>query len=121
MKEVNRMKKYIKSNLPLAYSDAVQVDKTIFVAGQGPDSLEVTVQEQIRQTIMNLEKVLLKVNSSLQDIVKITVILNYDKITPQILEPIYQEYFKEPYPARTVFKSDIGFNIQIDAIAIKAD
>src|SRR6185312_8132429 len=111
------MKKYIKSDLPLAYSDAVIVDKTIYVAGQGPDSLDVSVEEQIRQTITNLEKVLMKVNSSLQDIVKITVILNYEKITPQILKPIYNEYFKEPYPARTVIKSEIGFNIQIDAIA----
>ncbi|MFC5529534.1 RidA family protein [Cohnella yongneupensis] len=105
----------------MAYSDAVISNNTIFVAGQGPDSLEVPVEEQIRQTIKNLEKVLSKANSSLKDIVKVTVILNYDQITPQTLEPIYREFFKEPYPARTVLQSGIGFNIQIEAIAVKED
>jgi 2-iminobutanoate/2-iminopropanoate deaminase len=118
---VTKLKNFIKSDLPLAYSDAVIVDKTIYVAGQGPDSLEVSVEEQIKQTITNIEKVLAKANASLSDIVKITVILNYDKITPQIFEDVYKEYFIEPYPARTIFKSDIGFNIQIDAIALKQE
>ncbi len=118
-KEVSNMKNYIKTNLPLAYSDAVNIDNTIYVAGQGPDNLDVSAEEQIRQTIMNIEKVLANVGAGLKDIVKVTVILNYDKITPQMLEEIYKEYFKDPYPARTVFKSDIGFNIQIDAIAVK--
>ncbi|MCQ6557144.1 RidA family protein [Paenibacillus mendelii] len=113
------MKEYIKSDFPLAYSDAVVIDKTIFVAGQGPDSLEVTVEEQIRQTIRNLEKVLSKVEASLKDLVKVTVILNYDKITPQMFEEVYKDILTEPYPARTIIKSDIGFNVQIDAIAVK--
>lgn len=119
MKEEKKMKEYIKSDLPLAYSDAVKIDRTIFVAGQGPDSLDVSVEEQIRQTINNIKNVLSKVDASLKDIVKITVILNYDRITPQILEEVYKEYFKEPYPVRTIFKSEIGFNIQIDAVAVK--
>ncbi|OPA75357.1 hypothetical protein BVG16_22475 [Paenibacillus selenitireducens] len=114
------MKEYIKSGLPLAYSDAVIIDKTIFVAGQGPDNLDVAFEDQIGQTIKNLEKVLLKVEASLKDVVKVTVILNYEKITPQMLEEVYKDYFTEPYPARTVFNSDIGFNIQIDAIAVKS-
>lgn len=36
------MKNFIKSDLPIAYSDAVIVDNLIFVAGQGPNSLDVT-------------------------------------------------------------------------------
>ncbi|OZB96164.1 RidA family protein [Paenibacillus sp. XY044] len=115
------MKEYIKNNLPLAYSDAVKVDNTIYVAGQGPNSLEDNPDEQIRQTLGNIEKLLQKFEAGLKDVIKVTVILNYDEITPQMLEPIYKEYFKEPYPARTVFKSDIGFNIQMDVIAVKMD
>lgn len=115
------MKNYIKSDLPIAYSDAVIVDKLIFVAGQGPNSLDVTEREQIRQTFNNIEKVLAKANASLRDIVKITVILNYEKISPQLFEEVYKEFFEEPYPARTVFESGIGFNVQVDAIAIKGE
>lgn len=113
------MKNFIKSDLPLAYSDAVIVDKTIFVAGQGPDSLDAPVKEQVRQTLKNIEKVLTQANADLRDIVKITVILNYEKITPQLFEDVYKEFFEEPYPARTVFQSAIGFNVQVDAVAIK--
>jgi 2-iminobutanoate/2-iminopropanoate deaminase len=115
------MKKYIKHELPLAYSDAVKIDKTIYVAGQGPDNLDVSNEEQIRQTIENIEKVLSKVNANLNDVVKVTVILNYNKITPQLFEEIYKEYFIEPYPARTVYNSEIGFNLQIDVIAVIKD
>jgi len=46
-------KTYIKHALLLAYSDAVKIDNTIYVAGQGPDSLDVSSEEQIRQTIRN--------------------------------------------------------------------
>ncbi|WP_051236884.1 RidA family protein [Paenibacillus pinihumi] len=118
-KRSETMKNFIKSDLPLAYSDAVIVDKLIFVAGQGPDRLDIPVREQIRQTIENIEKVLAKANASLRNIIKITVILNYEKISPQLFEDVYKEFFEEPYPARTVFESGIGFNVQIDAIAIK--
>lgn len=115
------MKEYIKSDLPLAYSDAVRIDNTIYVAGQGPNSLEDSAEEQIRQTIQNVDKVLQVCHASLKDIVKVTVMLNYDKITPQMLEEVYKQFFQEPYPVRTVFKSDIGFNIQMDAIAVRLD
>ncbi|WP_036591655.1 RidA family protein [Paenibacillus alvei] len=57
-KEVYIMPDYIKTNLPLAYSDAVKIDNTIYVAGQGPDNLDCSAEEQIRQTIKNIEKVL---------------------------------------------------------------
>jgi len=62
--------------------------------------------------------VLAKLDANLKDIVKVTAILNYNHITPQLFEEIYQDYFKEPYPARTVFSSEIGFNIQLDVIAV---
>jgi 2-iminobutanoate/2-iminopropanoate deaminase len=113
------MKKYIKNNTPLAYSDAVVLGNTIYLAGQGPNNIGVSPEEQVRQTIGNIERLLINEGFSIQDVIKVTVILNYSVVTPQLFEPVYKEFFHEPYPVRTIFSSEIGFNVQIDVIAVK--
>ncbi|GIP29387.1 hypothetical protein J23TS9_45170 [Paenibacillus sp. J23TS9] len=114
------MKEYFgkDNSMNLAYSQAIKVDNTIFVAGQGPNNLDDPIDEQVRQTIRNMKKVLNEAGADLKDIIKTTVILNYKYITPGQFEVIYKEFFQTPYPVRTIFSSEIGFNVQIDAIAV---
>ncbi|MCD9025476.1 RidA family protein [Cohnella silvisoli] len=106
------------NSMGLSYSQAIKTNNTIYVAGQGPDNLEAPVDEQIRQTLRNVKKVLKEAGAELEDIVKTNVILNYNFITPGQFEIIYKEFFKYPFPVRTVLSSDIGFNIQIDVVAV---
>lgn len=84
---------------------------TVYVAGQGSNTLECSAEEQVRQTFENVRSVLAEVGLDLNDVVKITVILNFTYLTPQLFEEIYTEYFQSPYPVRTIIRSDIGFNI----------
>ncbi len=108
----------MENPLGLAYSQAVRVNDTVYVAGQGPDTLECPVAEQVRQTLENVRNMLGEAGLDLSHVVKVTVILNFAYITPQIFEKIYVQYFQSPYPARTIIRSDIGFNVQVDVIAV---
>jgi 2-iminobutanoate/2-iminopropanoate deaminase len=109
----------VENTLGLAYSQAIKIYDTIYVAGQGPNSIECSVEEQVRQTLENVKKVLQEAGADLKDVVKVTVILNFSYITPQIFEEVYKEFFRSPYPVRTIIRSDIGFNVQVNAIAVK--
>ncbi|MFK7692755.1 RidA family protein [Paenibacillus sp. HJGM_3] len=114
------MKEYfgVKNSTGLAYSQAIRVNDTLYVAGQGPSTLECTPEEQVRQTLENVRAVLAEVGLDLSDVVKVTAVLNYDYVTPQLFEGVYTDFFQSPYPVRTVIKSDIGFNVQVDVVAV---
>ncbi|MBB6672440.1 RidA family protein [Cohnella nanjingensis] len=47
----------MENPLGLAYSQAVKVKDTVYVAGQGPNTLECSVEEQVRQTLENVRRV----------------------------------------------------------------
>lgn len=108
----------VENSLGLAYSQAVKVKDTVYVAGQGPNTLECSEEEQIRQTLENVRSVFAEVGLDLSAVVKVTVILNFAYVTPQLFEKVYTEFFQSPYPVRTIIKSDIGFNVQVDAVAV---
>lgn len=108
----------MENSLGLTYSQAVKVKDTVYVAGQGPNTLECSAEDQVRQTLENVRSVLADVGLNLNDVVKITVILNFAYVTPQLFEEIYTEYFQSPFPVRTIIRSDIGFNVQVDAVAV---
>lgn len=114
------MKEYfgVENSVGVAYSQAIRVKDTVYISGQGPNTLECSAEEQVRQTLENVRSVLAEVGLGLSDIVKVTAILNYDYVTPQLFEKVYTEYFQSPYPVRTVIRSDIGFNVQIDVVAV---
>jgi 2-iminobutanoate/2-iminopropanoate deaminase len=53
----------------------------------------------------------------LSDVVKVTVFLGEGAGFEEFNE-IYKDYFSNPYPARTIAPANMGFMVQIDAIAV---
>jgi 2-iminobutanoate/2-iminopropanoate deaminase len=107
----------------MPYSQAIKTGNTVYVASQGPFDPETgylvgtTLEEQAIRTLNNLQAILEEAGAKLSDVVKVTVFLGngagFDSFND-----IYKKYFKQPYPARTIAHSDMGFMVQIDAIAV---
>ena len=118
-------------NYPAAhspYSHAVIANGFVFVSGQipvrpGGGATEVaghTMQEQTRQCLRNVEAILKAAGSSLDHVVKITVLLARPDLYKEMNEA-YAEFFPGAKPARAMvrFGADIpGVLVAIDAIAV---
>jgi 2-iminobutanoate/2-iminopropanoate deaminase len=113
------------------YSPAVVANGFVFVSGQiavrpGGGSLETvgtTMQEQTHQVLKNVKAVLEAAGSSLERVVKITVLLARPDLFKDMNEA-YAQHFPGPKPARSVAQlgADVpGVLISIDAIALAAD
>jgi 2-iminobutanoate/2-iminopropanoate deaminase len=103
------------------YSHAVRAGDTIYLAGQvpydpgtgeQPDGFE----EQARQAFRNLEAAARAAGSSLADAVRVGVYLR-DMADRTVMNAVYAEFIREPYPVRTTIHSDLpGFAIEVDAV-----
>jgi len=108
------------------YSQAVSINGFLFLSGQlGIDPaigkvVEGGVSEQTKQIFSNIKNVLAEVGKTFDDIVKVTVFLkNMDDFS--LVNSIYAEYFKKPYPARSavqVAKLPLDVDIEIETIAV---
>lgn len=107
----------------MPYSQAIKVGNTVYVAGQGPFDPETgrlvgnTLEEQARRALENLKAILEESGASLRDVVKVTVFLGEEAGFDEF-NLIYKDYFSLPYPARTIGPANMGFMVQIDAIAV---
>ena len=110
------------------YSHAVVASGFVFVSGQipvrpGGSPTEVvgdTMQEQTRQALRNVQTILDAAGSSLERVVKVTVLLTRPELYKEMNEA-YAEFFPQAKPARTMarFGADIpGVLVAIDAIAL---
>jgi len=110
------------------YSHAVVAGGFVFVSGQipvrpGGDPAEVagqTMQEQTRQALRNVQTILEAAGSSLEKVVKVTVLLARPDLYKEMNEA-YAEFFPGRKPARSMvrFGADIpGVLVAIDAIAL---
>lgn len=110
------------------YSHAVVANGFVFVSGQiavkpggGPTEIVgATMQEQTRQALRNVEAILLAAGSSLDRVVKVTVLLARPELFREMNEA-YAEFFPGVKPARAMvrFGADIpGVLVSIDAIAV---
>jgi 2-iminobutanoate/2-iminopropanoate deaminase len=110
------------------YSHAVIANGFVFVSGQIPvrpagDSTEVvgdTMGEQTRQALRNVQTILKAVGSSLDRVVKVTVLLARPDLYKEMNEA-YAEFFPGQKPARAMvrFGADIpGVLVAIEAIAL---
>jgi len=110
------------------YSHAVVANGLVFVSGQipvrpggGPTEIfGETMQAQTRQALRNVETILRAAGSSLDRVVKITVLLARPELYREMNEA-YAEFFTGEKPARTMarFGADIpGVLVAVDAIAI---
>lgn len=113
-----------RQNTP--FSDVVETEHMLFLAGQiGRDHtvgiiVDGGIKAQTKQAIENIKAVLEHHDSSLDHVVKCTVILN-DINDFQAFNEVYMTYFPKR-PARTTFAaSDLAGNakIEIDVIAAK--
>ena len=110
------------------YSHAVIANGFVFVSGQialrpggGPmDVVGTTMQEQTRQAMRNVETVLKAAGSSLDKVVKITILLAKPDQMKEMNEA-YAEFFPGNKPARAItrFGPEIpGILVSIEAMAL---
>jgi 2-iminobutanoate/2-iminopropanoate deaminase len=125
------MKKVIKTeNAPAAigpYSQAVESNGILFISGQipvDPSTGEITagdIRTQTNQVIKNISEILAQAGYNRDNVVKCTCLLK-DLKDFDIMNEVYNSYFKENFPSRAAFEvsrlpKDVL--IEIDAIAIK--
>ncbi len=106
------------------YSQAVRVDRTVYLSGQIPLVPETMmlidgdIAAQITQVFDNLKAVAEAAGGDLGDIVKLNVFLTDLSHFP-IVNEIMGRYFQEPYPARAaigVAALPKGAGVEMDAI-----
>ncbi|MGH8936443.1 MAG: RidA family protein [Acidimicrobiia bacterium] len=104
------------------YSQARVAGGILYVAGQGPLSLEGQVQgetfeDQARATLDNLKAIVEAAGGSLSEVVKVNVYLADMSDWPRF-NHVYLEHFQEPFPARTTVQAGLlGIMVEVDAIA----
>ena len=107
------------------YSQAVRSGNMLFVSGQialDPENGELVINsfsEQCHRVLLNLEMILKKGGSSMQNVLKVTI---YMKNIAQFheLNEIYSEYFYASKPARACVEVSAlpkGVAVEMDAIA----
>lgn len=125
------MKKVINtSKAPAAigpYSQAVEVNGTLYVSGQipfVPETMTVVsddVKEQTRQSLENIKAILEEAGYSLKDVVKAGVFIK-DMNDFSAINEVYAEYLGEVKPARAcveVARLPRDVKIEIEVIAVK--
>lgn len=113
------------SDLGLPFSDAVRVGEMLYLSGQigvMPGTVELVaggITEETRQTMENIKAVLDNNGSSLDQVVKCTVMLA-DIGEWQQVNAVYVTYFPEHLPARSAFGADglaLGARVEIECWA----
>ena len=111
-------------NLP--FSEAVRVAHVLYLSGQigtQPGSLEVVpggIQAEAAQTMENIKAVLEANGSSLDRVIKATVMLA-DISEWQAFNEVYVTYFPGPKPARSAFARSglaLGARCEVEVIAL---
>lgn len=127
------MRKVIHTNKAPApvgpYSQAIEVNGMIFIAGQIPLNPETgqlvtgSIEAQTRQVLENLKAVLDAADCVMGQVAKVTVFLKDMRDFPAV-NKVYAEYFDEATaPARTalgVARLPKNVSIEMEAIAIKS-
>lgn len=105
------------------YSHAIVANGFVFVSGQGPHNPETgqmpdNFQEQVRQTLRNVQTILEGAGTNLQHVVKVNSYLT-DLTRFQEYNEVYREFFPDGPPARTTIAADLlGILVEIDCIAV---
>jgi len=125
------MKKVIStSKAPAAigpYSQAVQVNGTLYVSGQIPIDpatgklIDGGINEQVKQVLGNIEKILSEAGYTFKDVVKTTCLLS-DIADFKAMNEVYATFYSENKPARATYAVKalpMGALIEIETIAVK--
>lgn len=110
---------------PGPFSDAVRVGNLLFLSGKigilpGTRTLaEGGIEGESRQTMENIKATLERWNSSLEHVVKCTVMID-DIAEWGAFNEVYVEYFPDNKPARSAFWADglaLGAAVEVECIA----
>jgi 2-iminobutanoate/2-iminopropanoate deaminase len=111
-----------------AYSQAVEVNNTLYISGQIPIDPETgkfvsdtDVKEQTKQVLKNIGQILDAAGYSFNDVVKSTVLLKNIKDFAAVNE-VYATFYLESLPARAAFEVanlPLGALVEIETIAAK--
>ncbi|XP_011154453.1 rutC family protein UK114 [Harpegnathos saltator] len=108
------------------YSQAVLADRTLYLSGMlGIDPktqklVDGDATAQARQALTNIKNLLEEAGSSLEKVVKTTILLNNLDDFGGINE-VYKEFFTANYPSRTTYqvaKLPLNAQLEIEIIAI---
>lgn len=108
------------------YSQAIRIQDMVYTSGQipaDPLSGEVVgggIENQTKQALENLKAVLIEAGTGLENVIKSTIFIK-DMKDFALVNQIYGQYFKEPYPARScveVARLPKDVLIEIEAVAI---
>jgi len=123
------MKRIITTNkAPAAigpYSQGYRAGDFIFVSGQGPLNPQTgkiqgdTIEEQTRQTLQNIKAILEADGASMEDVVKVSVLLT-DLANFKPMNEVYRTFFPASFPARICYVAGLllpNMLVEIDAIA----
>ncbi|KAG5891010.1 hypothetical protein JTB14_022589 [Gonioctena quinquepunctata] len=106
------------------FNQAVVLDNTIYVSGVlgvNKDTMKLVEGDfstEMRQALRNLKAILEAGSSSLDKVVKVTVLMS-DINNFGSMNEVYSEFFTEYFPARTTFvaaKLPLNARIEIEAI-----
>ena len=108
------------------YSQAVNVDGTIYLSGQIPlvpatmEMIGDDFEQQAVQVFENLSAVMKEAGGTLNNMVKVNIFLtdlsNFAKVNE-----VMSRYFEQPYPARAAIQISAlprGAQIEIDGVAV---
>ena len=125
------MKRIINTpNAPAAigpYSQAVEVNGTLYISGQIPINPVVgkieatTITEQTEQVFSNINAILTEAAYSFADVVKSTVFIA-DIADFAAMNEVYKKYYQTECPARSAFAVKalpLGALVEIETIAAK--
>ena len=118
----------IPGNVPLPFSEAVRVGDTLYVSGQmGVEFVDGALrlvsggmEAEARKAIENMKAVLERHGSSLDRVVKVTVMLADMKQWPAF-NAVYLEFFRKPLPARSAFGANglaLGGCVELECVAV---
>lgn len=107
-----------------AYSQGLKAGDFVFVSGQGPLDPDTgkfvgdQIEEQVAQTLKNVQAILEAAGASLADVVKVSAHLS-DLALFDRYNKVYSTFFPDPKPTRTTVGSQLppGMLVEIDAIA----
>lgn len=116
------------SNAPSAigpYSLGIKTGTNVYLSGQlGIDpatgKLRDGVADQADQSLSNIETLLAEVGATMDNVVKVTVLLN-DIADFAAVNEVYAQHFSEPYPARSAFQVGAlpaGGLVEIEVVAV---
>lgn len=109
------------------YSQAIEVNGTLYISGQIPinpetGKVEATdITAQTEQVMKNIGAILAEAGYSYVDVVKSTCLLS-DMANFKAMNEVYGKYYAENPPARAAFavkELPLGVLIEIETIAVK--